>query len=99
MDAFRSLIFLVIAPPVVAGVGPWLRRNPMYVAVGSIIVGHSLGLGQTALLGYAAVFGATVFAVARLYEERTLARQFGGEYDAYRRAVPGWRPRLRPWRR
>ena len=26
------------------------------------------------------------------------SQQFGAEYEAYRRAVPGWRPRLRPWR-
>jgi protein-S-isoprenylcysteine O-methyltransferase Ste14 len=34
----------------------------------------------------------------RGYEEPTLARQFGAEYEDYRRAVPGWRPRRRPWR-
>jgi hypothetical protein len=27
----------------------------------------------------------------------TLARQFGEQYQAYRRAVPAWRPRARPW--
>jgi protein-S-isoprenylcysteine O-methyltransferase Ste14 len=31
-------------------------------------------------------------------EDPRLARRFGTEYDAYRRAVPGWWPRLRPWR-
>lgn len=31
------------------------------------------------------------------YEEPTLARRFGAEYAAYRRAVPAWRPRLRLW--
>ena len=41
----------------------------------------------------AAVFGAIVFAFVRLYEEPTLARRFGAEHDAYRRAVPGWWPR------
>jgi hypothetical protein len=27
----------------------------------------------------------------------TSAARFGADYEAYRRAVPAWRPRLRPW--
>jgi protein-S-isoprenylcysteine O-methyltransferase Ste14 len=73
-------------------------RNPMYLAVGATIVGQALLLGRSILLAYAAVFGATVLAFVKGYEEPTLALQFGEEYDAYRRAVPGWWPRLRPWR-
>jgi protein-S-isoprenylcysteine O-methyltransferase Ste14 len=73
-------------------------RNPMYLAVGATIVGQALLLGRPILLLYAAAFAAVVFAFVRLYEEPTLARQFGAEYEDYRRAVPGWRPRLRPWR-
>jgi protein-S-isoprenylcysteine O-methyltransferase Ste14 len=34
----------------------------------------------------------------RVYEEPTLRSQFGGEYDAYCAAVPGWWPRWRAWR-
>jgi protein-S-isoprenylcysteine O-methyltransferase Ste14 len=68
-------------------------RNPMYLAVAATIVGQALILGRPALLLYALAFGATVFAFVRLYEEPALARQFGAEYDAYRRAVPGWWPR------
>jgi len=26
-----------------------------------------------------------------------LSERFGAEYDAYRRNVPAWWPRLRPW--
>jgi hypothetical protein len=33
----------------------------------------------------------------RWYEEPTLARAFGAEYQAYRRGVRAWLPRLRPW--
>ena len=36
---------------------------------------------------------AAVASFVRLYEEPTLARRFGAEYDAYRRAVPAWWPR------
>ena len=73
-------------------------RNPMYVAVGATIVGQALLLGRPILLLYAAAFAVVVFAFVRGYEEPTLARQFGAEYEDYRRAVPGWWPRLRPWR-
>jgi protein-S-isoprenylcysteine O-methyltransferase Ste14 len=38
-----------------------------------------------------------VAAFVRFYEEPTLTRRFGADYEAYRRAVPAWWPRLRPW--
>ena len=72
-------------------------RNPMYMAVTAIIAGQALVLGRPALLLYAAAFVAVTSAFARWYEEPALRQQFGAEYEAYRRAVPGWRPRLRPW--
>src|SRR6266487_106156 len=73
-------------------------RNPMYLAVVAAITGQGLALGQAVLLGYAAAVWVTVASFVRWYEEPTLARLFGGQYQAYRRAVPAWRPRLRPWR-
>ena len=73
-------------------------RNPMYVAVAATIVGQALILGQPVLLAYAAAFVAVVAAFVHGYEEPVLAARFGADYDAYRRAVPAWRPRLRPWR-
>ena len=73
-------------------------RNPMYLALGAIVTGQALILGRPALLLYAAAVLAVTSTFVRVYEEPTLRSQFGAEYDAYRRAVPGWRPRLRPWR-
>ena len=73
-------------------------RNPMYLAVAATIVGQALFLGQLVLLPYAVLFAVAVVTFVRLYEEPTLTRRFGAEYDAYRRAVPGWWPRRRPWR-
>jgi protein-S-isoprenylcysteine O-methyltransferase Ste14 len=87
------------APPerlVVGGVYRYVR-NPMYLAVEATIVGQALLLGQPWLLSYAVAVGAMFFGFVRLYEEPTLSRQFGTSYDAYRRTVPGWLPRLRPW--
>jgi protein-S-isoprenylcysteine O-methyltransferase Ste14 len=73
-------------------------RNPMYLAVAATIVGQALALGQPVLLPYAMAFGAVVCAFVRGYEEPTLHRQFGDQYEEYRRSVPGWWPRRRPWR-
>ena len=73
-------------------------RNPMYLAVAAVIVGQGLILGRPVLYAYAALFGVTVWTFVRVYEEPTLARRFGADYEAYRRSVPAWRPRLRPWR-
>jgi protein-S-isoprenylcysteine O-methyltransferase Ste14 len=72
-------------------------RNPMYLAVMATIVGQALALGQPALLGYAVAAGAAMVAFVHGYEEPTLAGQFGAQYQAYRRAVPAWWPRRRPW--
>jgi len=72
-------------------------RNPMYLAVAAAITGQALALGQPVLLSYAAAVWIATAAFARWYEEPALARQFGAEYEAYRRAVPAWRPRTRPF--
>jgi protein-S-isoprenylcysteine O-methyltransferase Ste14 len=72
-------------------------RNPMYLAVAALIVGQALLLGQSVLLLYAVAFGLAVAAFVRGYEEPVLARRYGTQYDAYRRAVPAWLPRRTPW--
>jgi protein-S-isoprenylcysteine O-methyltransferase Ste14 len=72
-------------------------RNPMYVTVLVAIVGQALLLGRLVLLLYAAGTWLVVAAFVRFYEEPTLTRRFGADYEAYRRAVPAWWPRLRPW--
>jgi protein-S-isoprenylcysteine O-methyltransferase Ste14 len=72
-------------------------RNPIYVAVVSIIVGQALLFADLRLLAYGAAFwlACHVFVVA--YEEPTLASTFGTDYETYRANVPRWIPRLRPW--
>ena len=89
-----------VAPTAHLVVGGLYRyvRNPMYVAVAGTIVGQALVLGRPGLLLYAAAFVAVTAAFARWYEEPTLQERFGAEYEASRRAVPGWWPRRRPWR-
>ena len=73
-------------------------RNPMYVAVALTILGQAMVLGRPVLLLYALVFGVAVGSFVHFYEQPTLTRQFGAEYEAYRDAVPAWLPRRRPWR-
>lgn len=73
-------------------------RNPMYLAVLAVIAGQALLLGRPVLLGYAAIVGAAFVAFVYGYEQPTLSRQYGAQYAAYRRAVPGWYPRLKPVR-
>jgi protein-S-isoprenylcysteine O-methyltransferase Ste14 len=72
-------------------------RNPMYVAVGTTIVGQALVLDRPVLLVYAAAFWLVVATFVYAYEEPALSARYGEEYAAYRRAVPAWWPRLRPW--
>jgi protein-S-isoprenylcysteine O-methyltransferase Ste14 len=88
-----------IAPPEHLVVGGLYRhvRNPMYLAVLAAIFGQGLALGQPSLFVYAGAVGAVFGAFVRWYEEPTLLRRFGAEYEAYRRAVRAWWPRLRPW--
>lgn len=73
-------------------------RNPMYVAVVSAIVGQGLLLGDLRV----AIYGLLLWAVFHLfvvgYEEPTLRRTFGAEYDGFAANVPRWIPRIRPWR-
>jgi protein-S-isoprenylcysteine O-methyltransferase Ste14 len=73
-------------------------RNPMYLAVLAAIVGQALILGRVALLVYVAVVAVAFVVFVRLYEEPTLQETYGDAYETYRRAVPGWWPRVRPWR-
>jgi protein-S-isoprenylcysteine O-methyltransferase Ste14 len=73
-------------------------RNPMYVAVVSLIVGQGLLLGNLRVLGYGLVVWLACHVFVLLYEEPMLRSTFGVEYDAFRANVPRWIPRLHPWR-
>ncbi len=70
----------------------------MYVAVLAIILGQALLFSSWALVAYAAIAAIAMVSFVKFYEEPTLARRYGADYEAYRRAVPGWLPRLTPWR-
>ena len=72
-------------------------RNPMYVGLLLVIAGQALLFGSPGLLLYGALVWLTTATFVRFYEEPTLLRRYGSQYDAYRQNVRAWVPRLRPW--
>jgi protein-S-isoprenylcysteine O-methyltransferase Ste14 len=74
-------------------------RNPMYVAVMSLILGQGLFFGSVRVLeyGFAVWVGFHLFVL--IYEEPTLRKSYGPEYVEFCANVPRWIPHLRPWRR
>jgi protein-S-isoprenylcysteine O-methyltransferase Ste14 len=68
----------------------------MYLAVVATIVGQAVLLGQPILFGYALAVWLASATFVRFYEEPHLTERFGESYRAYRAAVPGWIPRMRP---
>lgn len=74
-------------------------RNPMYLAVLAIILGQALLFGSWWLVLYAAIALTAVVTFVLGYEEPTLTETYGEQYLDYKRNVPGWWPRLTPWRR
>jgi len=74
-------------------------RNPMYVGFAVGWIGLWIVFGRASL---AAIVGVAAAALAVhlfvvFYEEPTLHRKFGADYDLYRRNVGRWLPRLTPW--
>jgi protein-S-isoprenylcysteine O-methyltransferase Ste14 len=76
-------------------------RNPMYVGffVGWIGLWIVFGRASWPVLAGAVAVVLGVAAFVRLYEEPTLRRMFGEEYEEYCRNVRRWIPRLRAWER
>ncbi|HMD77833.1 MAG: isoprenylcysteine carboxylmethyltransferase family protein [Terracidiphilus sp.] len=73
--------------------GPYrFVRNPMYIGAGLALAGAALFYESATLLGYVALFLLITHLFVVLYEEPTLRRTFGPEYEAYRHRVRRWRP-------
>ena len=70
-------------------------RNPIYVGVMLIFLGHFLWFGYWSLLIYALLAFIGVHAFVVLYEEPTLKRKFGTAYENYLKEVPRWIPRFK----
>jgi protein-S-isoprenylcysteine O-methyltransferase Ste14 len=80
--------------------GPYrFVRNPMYVGMGIVLIGEAIVFPNLTWLMLAMVVSlwAVVSVFIIEYEEPTLRRMFGADYEAYFREVRRWIPRLRPW--
>jgi protein-S-isoprenylcysteine O-methyltransferase Ste14 len=69
-------------------------RNPMYLGVATIILGQAVLFQSWHVLEYLAIVVVIVQFFVLFYEEPTLARQFGHEYEEYKKRVPRWIPRF-----
>lgn len=67
-------------------------RNPMYLGAGLALAGAALFYLSGALLAYAGAFLLAMHLLVVGYEEPTLRRTFGEDYEAYRRQVRRWWP-------
>src|SRR5580704_18777666 len=92
-----------IAPPqrlVVVGFYRYVR-NPMYVGffVGWLSLWVIFGRANLAALTVLCVAVVGIMLFVRFYEEPTLRKLFGADYEQYCRNVPRWIPRMRAWNR
>jgi protein-S-isoprenylcysteine O-methyltransferase Ste14 len=72
-------------------------RNPMYVGVACAILGQALLLGDVRLLSYGILVWLAFHLFVIGYEEPTLRRSFGAEYEVFCKNVPRWIPRFKRW--
>jgi protein-S-isoprenylcysteine O-methyltransferase Ste14 len=72
-------------------------RNPMITGVLSILLGEAALFGSLWVLAWWLAFFAINAVYFPLIEEPGLRGRFGDEYERYRRSVPRWIPRRRPW--
>jgi protein-S-isoprenylcysteine O-methyltransferase Ste14 len=78
--------------------GPYRHvRNPMICSVLVILAAEALLLNTVLLLAWGAGFFLGNMLYFPLKEEKELERRFGASYQSYKRHVPRWLPRLRPW--
>ena len=74
--------------------GPYrFVRNPMYIGAGLALSGAALFYGSWSILTYAGVLLLAMHFFVIAYEEPTLRRTFGAEYETYCQQVGRWWPK------
>jgi len=73
-------------------------RNPMILGVLTVLFGESCAILSYRILIWAAFFFLinTIWFV--VFEELSLEKKFGDEYRQYKKNVPRWIPRLKPFK-
>ncbi len=72
-------------------------RNPMISAATLLLLGEALISASAWLVGLVCVVVVVNLIYIPLSEEPGLVRRFGDEYLLYKRNVPRWIPRMKPW--
>lgn len=72
-------------------------RNPMIIGVMLILLAEPMFFLSAGMLIWCFLFAATNMVYFPLVEEKMLLRRFGERYEAYRKNVPAWFPRLTAW--
>jgi len=72
-------------------------RNPMISGVLGVLLGEAIFFGSWPLALWWGFFLGGNLLYIPLSEEPGLVKRFGVEYEEYRRHVPAWIPRRRPW--
>ena len=80
--------------------GPYAyTRNPMISGVAFAVLGEAVLFGSIAVFAWFAFIVIVNTIYFKVSEEPGLVKRFGVEYEEYRRHVPMWIPRLKPWRK
>ena len=75
--------------------GPYrFVRNPMYIGAGVALASAALFYESLPLLGYTCVFFLITHLFVMFYEEPTLRRTFGQDYESVCHKVGRWWPRV-----
>ncbi len=72
-------------------------RNPMITGVLAILLGEAILFASLSLLFWSVFFLLLNAIYIPFVEEPSLERHFGQEYAQYKKHVPRWIPRLKPW--
>jgi protein-S-isoprenylcysteine O-methyltransferase Ste14 len=72
-------------------------RNPMISGVLSVLLGESLLTASLPVFAWFLAFLVVNSVYIPLWEEPGLVKRFGDEYLTYKRNVPRWVPRVKPW--